>query len=98
MTDPTNSLPEKPKVGLNRVLAGVLAGAIASWSLTWCSLHGVDFKTFGVDSEVVKGGLTGTLVGVFTAPDTLLMSVRDVLIWAYNWVKTLKRAAEEGKE
>lgn len=98
MTDPTNIMTAQPKVGMNRVLAGAIAGGVASWFLTWSSLHGVDFKTFGVDSEIVKGGITGTLVGVFTAPDTLILGLRDIIIWCYNSVKILRKAAEEGKE
>lgn len=89
---------EKPKVGMNRILAGVIAAGMSSWLLTWCSLHGVDFKTFGVDSELIKSSITGSLVGFFIAPDSCLNSIRDFLIWCYDWARSLRTAATEGKE
>lgn len=97
MTDPTIQ-PPKPKIGMNRILAGVVAAWISSWFLTWCSLRGVDFKTFGIDSELVKSSITGSLVGFFIAPDTLFAGIRDFIIWLVDWYKSLRQAATEGKE
>lgn len=93
-----STTPEKPKVGMNRVLAGVLAASISSWFLTWCSLRGVDFKTLGVDSEFVKSSITGTLVGFFIAPDSFFAMIRDFLIWCFDWAQSLYKAATQGKE
>lgn len=97
MTD-TTIQQEKPRPGTSRIIAGALAGGISSWFLTWCSMQGVDFKTLGVDSEIMKGAITGTLTGFFVAPDTVVLMMRDFLIWVYSSAKILRKAATEGKE
>ena len=88
----------KPPVGFSRIMAGAVAGGISCWCLNWASLHGVDFKTLGVDSEYVKGGITGSLTGFFVAPDTLLYMMRNFLISCHKWWKILKRALLDGEE
>lgn len=102
MTDTTIDVnvkaDEKQRPGLSRIFAGGLAGGLTSWLLTWGSLHGMDFTTAGIDSEYVKGAITGTLTGFFVAPDTVVFMLRDVIIWFYNSAKILSKAAKEGKE
>lgn len=89
---------QKPPVGLPRIMAGAIAGGISSWCLNWASLHGVDFKTFGVDSEYVKGAITGTLTGFFVAPDTFVFILRNFLIWCHDTAVMLWRAVRDGTE
>jgi len=98
MTDNQLDSPQSKGAGLSRAFAGAIAGGFTSWFLTWCSIHGVDFKTFGVDSELIKGGITGTLTGIFVAPDTLVFALRDFFIWCHTSFNILRQAAEQGKE
>lgn len=97
MTDP-NIQPEKQRPSLKRIASGALAGGISSYLLTWCSMHGVDFKVFGFDSELVKGAVTTTLTGFFVAPDTLVFLIRDILIWCHVSGASIWKAATQGKE
>jgi hypothetical protein len=72
----TSTADDKKQVPLFlRIALGSAASAASGFILTWCSLHGVDFKTFGISSEVVKSTIEGTLTGIFVAPECIPLAV-----------------------
>lgn len=73
MVDDQTSPPSQTRNGKNvplwvRIVCGILAGAVTPIILTQASLAGVNFETFGINSELVKGGISGLLTGVAVAP------------------------------
>ena len=85
MADPTTSSSQtgNGKSGvplLLRVACGVIASGFSSWVLNWCSLHGVDFKVFGINSELVKSTIDSTLTGVFVAPECIPLAIAGVIL------------------
>lgn len=79
MADPTSSPPQTAN-GKNvplwvRIVCGIAAGAVTPWILTQASLAGVNFETLGVNSEIVKGGISGLLTGFAVAPVETFVAV-----------------------
>lgn len=84
MTDTTikQVIDNKPNVSvITRVMLGVASSAVTSFLLTWCSLHGYDFKTLGVDSEGIKSTITGSITGVAVAPECIPMAIAAFIIY-----------------
>lgn len=48
------------------VFKALISSGLASYFMTYCSLHGVDFETLGVPSEIVKSTLIAGFVSFFT--------------------------------
>lgn len=48
------------------VLKALISSGLASYFMTQCSLHGVNFETLGVSSEIVKSTLIAGFVSFFT--------------------------------
>lgn len=73
MPDPLIPPPSQTSNGKNvplwvRIVCGIAAGAVTPLILTQASLAGVNFETLGVNSEIVKGAISGVLTGVAVAP------------------------------
>lgn len=83
---------------LVRIVTASISGGISTYILNYFSLKGVDFKTLGIDSEMVKAGIDGTIVGVVSAPDNLVYTLRDGILWIRFACKTLWDAIRYGKE
>lgn len=83
---------------LVRIATGIISGGISTYMLNYLSLKGVDFKTFGVDSEMVKSAIDGTIVGVVSAPSNLVYTLRDGILWVRFACKTLWNALRYGTE
>ena len=79
MTDTTAPDDKKQVPLFMRIVLGACASATSGFVLTWASLHGVDFKTLGINSEVVKSGIEGTLTGIFVAPECIPLAIAGVI-------------------
>ena len=81
----------------SKIVSGILAAATTSYFMNWCSLHGVDFKILGVDSEIVKSSLIGTLSGAFIGftPQNFVQSVVSVIVFLRGSWKKIEDAATE---
>ena len=75
MTDTTTPDDKKQVPLFMRIVLGACASATSGFVLTWCSLNGVDFKTLGISSEVIKSGIEGTFTGIFVAPECIPLAV-----------------------
>lgn len=99
MTDPVPPQGLTPS-GNSKTVSSILAAMVSSYFMTQLSLHGVDFETMGISSEIVKSFFIGSLVGFFAwvTPKNLVSAVRDVILfWRDSW-KSWRDAANEGKE
>ena len=83
---------------LLRIVIGVFAGFFSSYLLNQCSLHGIDFKTAGVDSEVVKSALQGTVIGLLVAPRNIVYSVVDGILFVRFFFTNVWKAIRYGKK
>lgn len=72
-----------------RLAAGAVAGGFSSYLLTQLSLHGVDFRELGIDSEIVKSTITGFLVGIVVAPRNIIFTLRDSILFCRFACKVL---------
>jgi hypothetical protein len=82
---------------LVRIMTGIVSGFISSYILNQCSLHGVDFKTLGVDSEIVKSSLEGTIVGILIAPKNLVYASVDAILFVRFFFANIWKAIRYGK-
>lgn len=89
-------MANKPDVPLHiRIFGGIFSAAVSSFFLTWCSLHGIDFKTLGVDSEGIKAAITGAITGVAVAPESVPIALAAfILYWRKAWRIVFKAATE----
>lgn len=99
MPDPTSSSSQTgngKQVPLwLRIIFGVIASGITSWSLNFASLHGVDFKTFGINSEIIKSTIESTLTGVFIAPECIPLAIAGVIVGIRLGLRTIVNAFTE---
>lgn len=95
MTDQP-STSEKDNTWL-RIFVGAICSSITSYFLTYCSLHGVDFATLGISSEMVKGGIVGSITGFIIAPITFIYKLRDMVLWFRRAWYILYSAIVDGK-
>lgn len=72
-----------------RLVVGAVGGGLSSFLLTQLSLHGVDFKELGIDSEIVKSAITATIVGLLVAPRNILFTIRDSILFARYALKII---------
>lgn len=74
----------------------MIAASFASYIMTQCSLHGVNFETLGVSSEVVKSFLIGNLVAFFTwlSWGNMVAFVTDIIQSVHGAFKTWRNAAK----
>lgn len=86
MTD-TSIKPDVPG-GKVTVLAIIISAWLASYIMTQCSLHGIDFKTFGVDSEMVKSTIIATAVSFISKPKTFVSTISDGILFVRETGKT----------
>lgn len=97
MTDTTVS--SRPTSSNSQIFSAILAAILASYFMTQFSLHGVDFETLGVPSEIVKSTIVGTLVGFFAklTPANFVEVIKDIILFWVNALKTWSDA-KQGKE
>lgn len=78
----TSNAPQNGS-GMSKIIAGILAAGITSYTMNWFSLHGVDFKTLGMDSEVVKASLIGTIAGTIVGftPQNFVEAIKDGILF-----------------
>jgi hypothetical protein len=86
-----------PQVTLLKIFIGAICGGITSYGLTQLSLHGVDFTTLGVNSEIVKGAITTTVSGYVMAPILIIYKIRDLILWFWQ-AKRIIADALQGKK
>lgn len=86
--------------GNSQVVSAIVAAILASYCMTQLSLHGVDFETLGVSSEIIKSTLIGFFVGFFTklTPANLVGVLKEIIIFRKRALKELHDAAENGRE
>lgn len=72
-----------------RIVCGIAAGAVTPWILTRASLAGVNFETWGINSEIIKGSISGLLTGIAVAPVETFVAV---IISIRLAVRTIKNA------
>lgn len=79
----------------SKIVSGILAAAVTSYFMNWCSLRGVDFKILGVDSEIVKSSLIGTLSGIFIGftPHNFVQSVVAAILFIRGSWRKIEDAA-----
>lgn len=79
MTDTT--IKDKPTVPLFvRIVSGILASGATSLILTMCSMSGTNFELAGVNSELIKASITGSLTGIFVAPECIPLAIAGFII------------------
>ena len=81
--------------GKSKVVAGIIAAGVTSYLMNWCSLHGVDFKVFGLDSELIKSSLVGTIAGTvigFT-PKNIVQDIVNIIIFVRLSYRKITSAA-----
>lgn len=83
---------------LTRLVVGFISGGLTSYILTQCSLRGVDFSTSGIDSEIIKGTINGTIVGFVVAPRNIIYTLCDGILFVRFAARTLWLAIRYGKE
>lgn len=85
----------KKEGGVGKIVAGILAAGVTSYIMNWCSLHGINFQTFGVDSEIVKSTLIGTIAGVFVGftPAHLVQDIIDAILFIRSSYRKICNAA-----
>lgn len=91
MTD-TAETDKKEVPLIARILLGVTASSTTSWMLTFGSLHGIDFTTLGISSEVIKSTITGGLTGVFVAPECIPLAIAGCILSLRLANRTIKNA------
>ena len=98
MSDPAKS-PD-PTSGNSKTISSIFAAMVASYCMTQASLHGVNFETMGVSSEIVKSLLIGSLVGFFAwlTPKNIVGAIRDAILFVRDAIISWRQAATEGKE
>lgn len=87
--------PSPSNNSARQYLAVYLSVGISAFSMNWLSLHGVDFKVFGVPSEVVKATIESHLVLFFMwlSADHIVESAVGSLIWIrISWRKIIAAA------
>lgn len=85
--------------GNGKIVAGILAAGATSYIMNWFSLHGVNFEVFGVDSEIVKSSLIGTLAGVFVGltPQHLVQNIVSFIYFIRQSYRDIISAATTDK-
>ena len=76
-----------------KIGAAFLAAWGASYIMTQMSLHGVDFKVMGVDSEIVKSTIIAHLVTFF-----VWATPRNLLAWFIGVIRAIKDAIHQIKD
>lgn len=93
MTDTTIDPPEKKQMSLlTRFILGFLASGITTWTLTFCSLHGIDFTVWFVNSEAMKAAIVAFLTGVAGTPECIPKSIAIFIIFCRMSGRTIKNA------
>lgn len=87
-------------MALSKPIAGALAAGLAGYAVNWCSLRGIDFHMLGVDSEIVKSTLVGTLSGFLISftPDAFIQDIVDIIRWCKSSAKKIDDAVHEEEE
>lgn len=94
MPDPINNDDEKKGVPLLvRIFLAWVASSASAFILTWCSMHGIDFQVWKIDSEVVKANITGILTGVATAPECIPLGIAALILFLRKAWRTIRNAA-----
>lgn len=88
-SSPTGNGNSGPPLWL-RIVIGAIASGVTGWSLNWFSLHGVDFKVWGVNSEFIKSTIESILTGVFVAPECIPLAIAGCILgirqgWRIIW-------------
>jgi hypothetical protein len=93
MTDATTNAPKAG--GIGKIVSGILAAGLTSYFMNWCSLKGVNFALFGVDSEIVKSTLIGSLAGVFVGltPQHIVQEIVDAILFLRSSYRKICKAA-----
>lgn len=86
MTDTT--LKSDAPGGKVTILAIIISAWLASYIMTQCSLHGIDFKTFGVDSEMVKSTIIAYVVAFISKPKTFVSTISDGILFVRETGRT----------
>lgn len=85
MTDLTIT-PTVKQSGSGKTISGIAIAILSSYFVNWLSLRGMDFKTLGVDSELIKASIVGTLTGSFVAftPQNIVAQIVDIIRFLKN--------------
>lgn len=93
MTDTTISMPKIRTAPIwVRIVCGMVASGFSGWFLNFLSLHGVDFKVLGVDSEFVKSSIESTLTGIGTAPECIPLAIAGIIVSLRLACRTIRDA------
>jgi hypothetical protein len=93
MTDATTG---KPAPSGSKAFPAIISAFIASFTMNQFSLHGVNFETAGVSSEVVKSLLEGSMVGFFTwlSWTNIVNGITEIIVSVKDAVKSWRNAAK----
>lgn len=91
------NVPESQNI-FARIAVSVLATSMTTYVLNQFSLHGWNFAALGVDSEIIKSSIEGTVAGVVAAPRNLILSLGNGLIFVRWSCVYLYRIVRYGKE
>lgn len=96
MTDQANTgTPQKS--GFGKVGSSVFVAWLAGYFTNQLSLHGVDFTTAGVPSEVVKSSIEAVIVGVsvWLTPQNFVDEIVCFIVFCKTSWKKIRGAAEQ---
>jgi hypothetical protein len=67
----------------SKTIGLAVISAAATFALNYASLHGVDFQTIGIPSELVKAAIVGHLISFYdwVTPDNLVDAVVQSILW-----------------
>lgn len=88
------------KKGSGKTGAAIIAAGMASYFMTYCSLHGIDFEVIGIPSELVKATIVGHMAGfiVWFTPQNFVQEVKNGILFVRGAIKTWWIAARDGTE
>ena len=90
----TDQPAQQPKGGKAKLASAFVAAALTTYFINQASLHGVDFTTLGIPSEMVKSAIEAHLI-VFAAwatPQHFVDAIVDTKIWLLTSWKRIRNA------
>lgn len=78
-----------------RVTIGAIASGVTGWGLNWFSLHGVDFKVLGIDSEFIKSTIETLLTTVIFYPECIPLTIAAAILFVRKGARVVMNAFTE---
>lgn len=95
MTDTNQQIARyEGKIGLGKVGSAILTGWLTSYFMNQLSLHGINFETAGISSEMVKSSIESFIVGisVWATPAHFAAAITDGITFVKTTLKQWRDA------